>query len=104
MLELFIGQSQLVWLVAPKIGEDRVRDTHQIVEHALPCRMLQIERHAALVSVQRLEVEAVTGHRVRRYGACHVTPDLRILDLDHFCAEICQMKGAEGPGAELRHS
>src|SRR4030095_7985766 len=72
----------------------------QRLELPEPVGRLDIESHAALAEVPRLEILAVVG-------APPVRPDLargiarRRLDLDHLGAQLGQEHGAVGAGPEL---
>src|SRR4030095_13443200 len=61
----------------------------------------QIEGDAALVPIERLEVEAVLLAGERRDVPPDVTAGRRVLDLDDLGAEVGKLHGGERPGPEL---
>ena len=105
-LERIPGQAQLRRPVAAQIVQDAVGRAHQIVQH-LPARLLlEVERHRALVAVERLEEQAVAlGQRVLRMA--HEAPDIaafgNVLHLDDLGAEVRKLHRAERPGPVLLH-
>ena len=77
------------------IFDHHIRGLDQPVEDRAAVRLLEVERQAALVAVQILEIRAVAVAR-------HIVALARHLDLDDVSAPVGQMPCAGGPGAGAR--
>src|ERR1043165_1027113 len=101
-LQRVVGDAQPLGLIATQIVEPRIGRAHQLVEYAARLRVLQVEREAALVAVERLEEMAVARPEVVRADrAADVAALRRVLDLDHLGAEVAQQHAAERPSPVL---
>jgi hypothetical protein len=101
-LQRRVGDAELLRQVAAQVVQHRVRLRDQALEHPHPVRVLQIERDAALVPVERLvEVAVALAEEVRPDRAAHVAALRRVLHLDHLGAQVAQQHGAERAGPVL---
>src|SRR5947207_2272897 len=98
-----IGETQVLEDIASQVGIDSVRVATQFVKDFLTGRALEVEQHAALASVEGIEIEAVRAALPGRNIAADIAPGGGILQPDDVGAEVGQMKGTERPGAELLH-
>ncbi|MFO1427810.1 MAG: hypothetical protein U1F11_12735 [Steroidobacteraceae bacterium] len=97
-----VGEAELVRLVAAQVVEHGVGGADQPVEHRLALGALEVQRHAALVEVQRLEVLAVVRTEpVGAHAARCIAALVAVLDLDDLRPEVGEVHRAEGTGAEV---
>ncbi len=100
VLQARIVDTELGRLRAAQVVDHAVGGLHQRLELPPSLHRLDVEGHALLAEIPRLEIFTVRGAEL-------VGPDMtrRIavgrLDLDHLRAQLGQEHGAVGPGAEL---
>ena len=99
-----VGESKLGRKVASEVVEYSVGTGHQAMEYLLSIVRLQIERDAALVTVEGLMEHAVTW-RKRVVGMADMPPDIAtlagVLDLDDLGTQVGQLQCAKGSGTIL---
>ena len=96
-----VGETKVLEDVASQIGIDSVRVATQFVKDFLAGRALEVEQHAALASVEGIEIEAVRAALPGRDVAADIAAGRGILQPDDVGAEVGQVKGPERSGAEL---
>lgn len=103
-LQLIIGNAEPRRLIATQIVQHRVRRRRQVAQNALPLGRPQVQRHRALVAIERLEeVAVVLAKEVRPHRSADITAIARILDLDHLSAHVGELHGTEWPRTVLLH-
>ncbi len=102
LLEVRIGEPELLRNVAAQIRSERIGARHQIVQHLLALGFAEIQRHAFLVAIEAvIENAVVLGEEERTDVARDVAAVVGILDLDDLGALVGEKHGAEGAGAVL---
>ena len=94
-LQGFVVDTEPEFHVRAIVLDHDIHRLDQPVEDRAAVRFLEVERQAALVAMQVLEIRAVAVAR-------HVVALARHLDLDDVGAPISQMPGAGGSGARAR--
>ena len=99
-----VTQPQAVEYARPEILDDGVGLRAQLAQPLDLRRVLEIDRDAALVAIDRCEVFTVLGAmiaRAHRRPAPHVVAAVGPLDLDHVGAEVGEQRSGERPGGDL---
>ena len=99
--EHVIGETKVLEDIASQVGIDGLRAATQFAKDVLTSGALEVEEHAALASVEGIEIEAVGAALPWRDVAADVAPGGGILQPDDVRAEVGQVKGPERSGAEL---
>ncbi len=101
VLEVVVGDLDLLGHVAAQVAVDRVGLAHEVLEDRAALGGGQVERQRALVAVEDLEEQRVLALGVRGHVAAHVAARRRLLDLDHLGAEVGEVHASPGAGAVL---
>jgi hypothetical protein len=96
-LDRFVAEAQPLENAGAEVLEQHVAGREQLREDLLGARRLQIQREAALVTVEREIEEAVRVGSVREHRARGIAL-AGLLDLDHVRAEPGEHLPARGPG------
>ena len=101
-LEVCVGQTEFFRHISAQVRTHGIGRLDQLVEHRPGLRPTEIQRKAFLVTVQRMVEKAVMWiEKMRPNTARHITTIVRVLDLDHLCAEISQKHRPERASAIL---
>src|SRR5262249_14878320 len=101
-LKLRIGDAEPLGLIAAQVVESGIGSAHQRVQHAASLWVLQVERQALLIAVERLEEMAVPiGKEMGPDRTSDVAPLGGVLNLEDFGTKVGKHHAAEGTGAVL---
>ena len=101
MLELVVGDADLLGHITAQVGVHSVAGADEVFEHRSPARGRKIERERSFVAIEALEEQRVLALVVRRDVAADVAAHTGVLDLDDIRAEVGQMQAAERAGTVL---
>ena len=101
MAKIRVSEAQSSRMVAAQVAKDDVDRLRQTLEHLPSGIAAQIQRNAPLAAIQRLEQERILIGLKRGHIPRNVPTGERVLNLDHFSAEVQQLERGPRAGPKL---
>ena len=102
LLHRVIAKTKRLHRAWPKIFDQHVGCLNESLQGFQGLRVLEVQRQAALATIDAHEVGALAVDK-RRPVATRIVPGLRALDLHHIRPHVTQHHGAIGAGQDSRH-